>query len=796
MAGSNKKFTAQGSRELAAAISAVLAVGGAAHAQTTAPATPTQAAADEGGLDVVIVTATRRAEALQNVAESISAVTTDDIAIRGITNMDDVARIVPGLTIVDRQPAATSIVFRGVANSGLSYGSVSSSGLYLDEQPITQSGRSPDPRFIDIERVEALRGPQGTLYGASSQSGTLRVITNKPDTSKFEGWVDLTGAGTRGGDGSHDASAMLNIPLVDDKLALRVVAFSAEDGGYIDNVLTDSPEGTFDNADIAAQDVNKIKTSGARTSLRWEIGEGTSLTLGALFQDLKADGTGEIGGDVNSTRESVENLEQVRFEQERLDDSWYQYGVTLNTGLPFADVVVSGSYFERDFRYELDATAYEHSFNETGGVAYDFGGDPRGYATNHERTEITTVEARLSSKTDAASRWSWLVGAFYSKEEGHTEFGSFARGYGDSPSFEYYNQYEQDYLSGEPLTPTDQWFSGLYDTELKQKAVFGEVSFNITDNFSVTAGGRWFDYERFAAQHQEQPPGFTGPTLLDNQRESSEDGTVFKVGASWQLDPDHLLYGTYSEGFRVGGGNILKPNSGLPASYESDTLRSFEIGSKNEWLGRRLRLNVSAYHMIWDDFAVQIEDPQDGVFNLGFVNLPKAEITGVEVEFAYAPSDVWTIDASLGWNDAKTSEAVTFTVIDEDDNQYDFNVPKGSRLPLSSEWSGSLGLEARPQTTLFGGQPFVRLDYSFVGSSVNSLEGIESVVTSRPPELQHAYQLGNFRIGVDGEKWSAAVFVDNIFDQQAELFISNRWIEPRISTNRPRSYGLNVRFKF
>jgi iron complex outermembrane receptor protein len=787
MAGSNKKFTGNGSRELAAAISAILAVGGTATAQEAAPAT--EVATDDGKLQEVIVTATRRSERLQSVSESVTAVGADDIAIRGIANMDDVARIVPGLTVVDRQPGATSIVFRGVANSGLSYGSVSSSGLYLDEQPITQSGRSPDPRFIDIERVEALRGPQGTLYGASSQSGTLRVITNKPDTSKFEGWVDMQGASTRGGSGSYDVSAMLNVPLVDDKLAVRVVGFTAEDGGYIDNVLAGSPGGTFDNADVAGRDVNESTTSGLRAALRWDIVDGTTLTLGALFQDLKGSGTGEIIGEVSE-------LEQVRFEKEELDDNWYQFGVTLNTALPFGDAVVSASYFERDFRYELDATAYEFAFNESGGIAYDFGGDPRGYATNHERTEITTVEARLSSKADSASRWSWLVGAFYSKEKGHTEFGSFVRGYGDTPAFDFFNQYEQDSLSGEPLTPTDQWFSGLYESELDQKAVFGELSFDITDSFKITAGGRWFDYERLNAQHQESPPGFTGYTLLDSQQKTNEDGTVFKLSTSYEFDRDHMLYATYSEGFRVGGNNVLKAISRLPQSYSSDTLQSFELGSKNEWLGRRLRLNLSAYYMKWNDIAVQIEDPQAGVFQLGFVNLPTASITGIEAEMAFAASDVWTVDASLSFNDAKTDEAANFTVVDDDGEEYSFPVPDGARLPLSPQWSGSLGVEARPKTTVFDAQPFLRFDYSFVGSSVNSLEGIEAVVTSTPPQLQHAYQIGNFRVGLEGNKWSAALFVDNMFDRQAELFISNRWRDGRISTNRPRTYGINVRFDF
>ena len=148
---------------------------------------------------------------------------------------------------------------------------MSSSALYLDEQPITQSGRKPDPRFIDIERIEALRGPQGTLYGASSQSGTLRVITNKPDPSGFDAWAEAQVADTRSGGVSHDLSAMVNLPLVADQLSLRLVGFTSEDAGFIDNVLGDSPGGTFDNANVVDKDVNKIKTSGGRAALRWDV---------------------------------------------------------------------------------------------------------------------------------------------------------------------------------------------------------------------------------------------------------------------------------------------------------------------------------------------------------------------------------------------------------------------------------------------------------------------------------------------------------------------------------------------
>ena len=179
-----------------------------------------------------------------------------------------------------REPGGTTIVFRGVASSGLQFGAVSSSALYLDEQPITQGGRSPDPRLIDIERIEALRGPQGTLYGASSQSGTLRVITNKPDPSGFAAWTEGQVTSVDGGGTGYDVSAMVNVPLVQDKLSLRLVGFAAEDAGFIDNVLADSQGGTFDNANVVDKDVNSAETIGGRAALRFDFTENVNATLG------------------------------------------------------------------------------------------------------------------------------------------------------------------------------------------------------------------------------------------------------------------------------------------------------------------------------------------------------------------------------------------------------------------------------------------------------------------------------------------------------------------------------------
>jgi outer membrane receptor protein involved in Fe transport len=788
------------SPEVAAAVSAILAMAGVASAQAPQNDSAGQTAAPapepepEGGLNEVIVTATKRSERLQDVPESITAIDSSAIAERGLSQLSDLVKMVPGLSISEREPGGTSIIFRGVASSGVQFGSVSSSGLYLDETPITQSGRSPDPRFIDIERIEALRGPQGTLYGASSQSGTLRVITNKPDNSGFSSWVDADFSGVKSGDMSHDVSAMINLPLVADKLTMRLVGFTTEDAGFIDNVLASSQGGTFTNADLVDKNVNKIKTDGGRAALRFDASDNVSATLEAIFQKTRADGHGDV--DVDSG-----DLHQVRFAGESLNDKWYQIALSLNASLPFADAVVSTSYFHRDFRYEADATAYEFAFNQNAiaydSPVYDFGGDPRGFAKNHERPRIKTFEARLASKADSGSRWGWIGGVFYSDEKAKTDFDSFIQGYGQTPSFAFFNDYEVNYLSGNPLDPNnDTWFLGRYDTELEQKAVFGELSYDLTENFKITAGGRYFDYKRKFAQIQEAPPGFTGFSALNGNQKTSEDGEVWKLNFTYKFDRDHMVYATYSEGFRVGGSNPLKPASALPRDYKSDTLTNYEIGAKTEWFERRLRVNLAAYLMKWDGIAVQIEDPQPAVFQLGFVNLPSAKIKGVEGDFAVTLTQQLQLDGAFSFNDAKVDGAAQFLVTGGDGTVYTFDVSDGARLPLTPKKTVSLGLEFRPEQHFWDMQPYARFDYSYVGSSINSLAGIESIVSGNPPEVQHAYETGDLRIGLDGEHWSGSIYAENLWDERAELFINNRWKAPRLSINRPRTIGIQLRYNF
>jgi outer membrane receptor protein involved in Fe transport len=803
--------TRQGPQALSAAISAVLTVSATgADAQEQAPGVT--------GLGEVIVTATKRAESMQDVAQSIMAIDSDAIAMRGLQQIDDVAKYIPGLSLAQREPGGTTIVFRGVASSGLQFGAVSSSALYLDEQPITQSGRSPDPRFIDIERIEALRGPQGTLYGASSQSGTLRVITNKPDPAGFDAWAETEINSVDGGAEGFDLSAMVNIPL-GERVALRLVGFTAEDAGYIDNVLGQSQGATaFTNADVVDKDVNTVTTNGARAALRFDISENVGLTLGAIYQDMKADGHSDVNvaedtdgpGGWPARFEQMGDLQQVRFEKESLDDEWYQLALTFDASLPFADLVVAGSYFDRKFAYEGDATEYEQSLNcpkyDYDGElnppppecfpnfpAYDFGGDPRGFATNDEDTEIETLEVRLQSSNDAESRWSWL--AFYSKETGHTEFRSFVRGYADTNSFAYFNYYEQA-LTGNTLVGTDNWWQGIYDTETEQRALFGEVAFDVTENFSITAGGRWFEYDIKYRLQQQFPPGSTAYTFLDDTVDTDDSGNVMKLNANYRIDDDRMVYVTYSEGYRNGGNNPVRQTSVLPRDFDPDTLDNYEVGAKTEWLDNRVRFNIAAYYMEWDDFAIQVEDPQLDVYQLGYVNLPTAEIKGVEAELTYLVNDAWQVDATLGYNDAEIPDDTVLTLENDSGNSFTRTIEGGARLPLTPDWTASLGIEWRPRGNLLNAQPFVRGDFAYVGEVVNNLEGFESVIAQAAVTTLDDYETGDLRFGLEGESWSGSLFVQNLWDERAVTFRSNRWAVPRMSIIPPRTYGLQFRYEF
>jgi outer membrane receptor protein involved in Fe transport len=602
-----EELPATSKKTLAAMVSAVIGSTSMANAQNLT-------------LEEVIVTATKRKSTLQSLPQAITAFTTEDIKRQGFAVLDDYANSIPSLAFARREPAGTSVVFRGVAASGIQYGTNPSASVYLDESPITQAGLNPDPRLIDIERIEALSGPQGTLFGDASQSGTLRIITNKADPTQMSGWVEGNVAYVEDSDDlDNDISGMVNIPLIEDKLAVRLVGFRSDEAGYVDNVLGESQADQwvesriasglpvrerFDNANRVDDDVNSAETVGGRAALRWFINDDWTVDIAGIIQNLDVDGY----GDVNL---GLDDREQVRFENEELSDDWYQVSVSLEGNLGFADMVLTGSYFNRELTYDADATDYLHDFdqkyNPSYYAIYDFTGAPRGFVIQDQDDDRWTVEGRLTTPLDSDSRWNGLVGFFYGKLDREQLNISDVRGFSNTEYYANLGYYYLNYLANSPYynpnyatfhnTGSDNWFFGAYDLDLEQVAIFGEVTWDATEKLSFTAGARWFDHEQeFKLQQgdllEDRSVNVERNYFYTNETKNfSEDDWVPRLNATYQINDDVLTYVTYSEGFRSGGANPLRNTSVLPDEYDSDTLKNYEIGLKSEWFDNTLRFN-------------------------------------------------------------------------------------------------------------------------------------------------------------------------------------------------------------
>jgi outer membrane receptor protein involved in Fe transport len=829
---------------LTAAISAICAGAPVAFAQEAAQ-DESQDAGESLTIEEILVTATKRgALSLQDVPMSITAFTNEDIDLQGFKKLDDYAGQIPSLSFGRREPGGTNVIIRGCITSAISFGENPTTSVYLDEQPISNTGFNPDPRLVDIERVEALAGPQGTLFGEASQCGTLRIITNKPDTSGFSSYVDITGETIDGGNTGHEVSAMVNMPLIEDKLALRLVGFTADDAAWVDNVLGTSPGGTFDNAPYVKDDINESETSGARISLRWTPGDNWTFDAQAIFQDTEADGFGDV--DLAEGVYAGENLgkwEQLRFHPETWSDEWYQLSLSAEGSLGWADMTVTASLANRETRYVADSTAYVHTFQQINDYVrayynpyannYDFGGDPHAFSIDEQDWDMFSFEARLATPADSDSRWSGIAGVFYNKvESGPQSFTANVFGLSDNCDV-YYLAYAEDcvgqfkyasylhyYYFGTLDKLSDNWWHGVYETNLEQKAVFGEITYDVSENLAITLGGRWYDIEtdrisrngtlieppqtivmncgtqanRDAWQINGRPVSGYDTCYANEFGAGTESGFVPKFNATYTLDPDKMVYFTYSEGFRSGGVNSAKPASLFGAggdfhTYESDTLLNYEFGTKTTWADGRFQLNVTAFHMVWEDIQIEAVDPEATFYSNGILNFPEAEIDGVEVDFSWLPSRNLSISGTLGYNDASLSETATLFAEGPE--------PKvavaGTRLPIVPEWKGSLMAEYTLDRQVLGAEPYLLGVYHYLGDSVNSLEGIASIIADKAVRTHPSYSTFNLRFGLEGDDWSASVYVDNLFDEYGFQLYNDRWTKTRLTTNRPRTIGINFR---
>lgn len=810
--------------KLSYAISAVLATpAGAVMAQDQDQTDN----ASSGMLEEVLVTARKRTESLMDVPESIQAISGAELVAGGLNSMDDYVRFIPSMSYVSSNPGSATLVFRGISDSAENFIAEPTAALYLDEQSLTLNA-TPDPRMVDIERVEALSGPQGTLYGANAQAGLLRVITNKPTTEGFEAFVDLMARDGSDSDLSYDASAMVNIPL-SDTFAIRVVGFSAEDGGFISNVNGDSyPYGVWNNEGTEEENFNDVEHYGGRIAARWFPSDSWTVTANIVHQDTYSHGRPEM----DSTLSQDLAISRFRIDKEYDDTNWTQYGLTLEGDLGFADFVSATSYFTRDWTYTQDTQTYAAYF---GTFCYDgyyyaysnyspycfqavgvgnYYNDPIGFLQNVQKDTKFSQEFRLAH---TGERFDWVAGIFYEEADQDWVFDTFETGYGYRNSKSFAN-YRAGRVGGYPTytgPDTDAWWRSADSTDWEQWALFGEFTYHINDRWDATIGGRWFDRDVQKTYYVEQPQG----NLSDGgilSLPASDSDFLPKFSVSFQANENSLLYALYSEGFRPGGTNRSRGLTFFPTQYEADYLKNLEFGGKFTLLEGRARLSLTYFDMSWEDYQFEIIDPSNRPCGSPGAPAPPAcsqpwqkvvgnvdsdaSSKGFEVQFDAAATQNLTVGVNATWLDAKLDDGFEFLI----------PVPAGSRLPLSPEFKASAYGQYNQPANWFGGainEWYARLQWSYTGDMLNQVEPFTCCDFSdpnygpAPQAVQPSYNIGDFRFGLEGLSWSLVFFVNNITDERAVLFDNSFEFDQffgkgRQTVNRPREYGIRYIKRF
>jgi iron complex outermembrane receptor protein len=743
----------------------------AAHAQSTdAVPVAAGAAADEPPGDIV-VTATRRETSLQKTPMAITALSGQTLTNAGVTNIADYAKFVPSLRIQDNGPGQRRVSLRGVQTSG-----EATVGVYYDDTPVTGSvgvssdaaGRTADFTLFDVNRIEVLRGPQGTLYGASSMGGAIRVILNKP-TQEYEGKVESQIADTKGGGFGYFVQGMVNVPVVKDLVAVRAVLYRRDSEGYIDNTY------------LGRKNTNDYTATGGRVMVRVTPSSNLTIDGSAMFENTDA-----YSASWNPAVGDYKAAAQVMLPY---TDRSQIYNLTGKLDLGFASLTSISSYQHRRSAYAADDSYYIASYRTATRCAAYVNASTGGGACSADQltnyfgyidglspaaiyypgsTKDFTQEVRLSSS--GTNLFDWTVGGFYQNRRN------------DVTS----EDVRADKATGDIITPNQIFYRREIFDKLEQFAAFGEGTFHPTPTIGLTAGIRYFDYSKTVEGFTDIAWTLIGaPARPLSTVESSENGTLLKFNASWQATPDTMFYATASQGFRPGGANQVIGLSADLTPYRSDSLWNYEIGSKFTLLDRKLTLNLAAYQIDWTNIQVSGRTT-NGAFSF-LSNAGAARIRGVEAEAFLRPTRGLQLTLSGNYIDPKlTEDQVNESVVAAG--------RAGDRIPFIPNWSGAVGAE---YTTPVSNSLdfFARADVNYVGSSYSEF---------RPTNVYRvkigAYSLTNLRIGFDLKQSDAGVyiFVNNLFDEVAINRASQSSTANSYSATSaaPRTIGLNVRKSF
>jgi len=824
----------------------------------TTPPKKVQIAREAAGIpdqSEIIITATKREENLQNVPISVQVLGTRKLDELNISNFEQYTKQLPSVTFQTAQPGFTTVYMRGIATGGDDSnhsGSLPTVGTYLDEQPVTTIGGTLDVHIYDVARIESLSGPQGTLYGASSEAGTIRIITNKPELGVTTGRIDSELNTVDHGGVGGKLEGMINIPI-GDRIAFRAVGFYQRDAGYIDNVfgqVTLCGDPTFDaggdvngcvrngvhfdNSKFVKKNFNTLETYGGRAALKIDLDDNWTVLPQFMYQKAIAKGVWFEDADQG-------DLQTVRFQPEIAKDRFWQAALTVEGKIAnFFDVTYAGAYMDRPRYTTSDYTdytvAYDNYYQSYGGIANYFNFtdnngktiNPRQHIIGTDHFTKMSQEVRVATPENRPIRA--LVGAFYEDQKNHIF---------------------QDYLVDGLATdlsvtgyPGTLWLTNQR-REDKDWALFGEANWDITHTITLTGGLRFYRFDNslygfagfapypnpafshtgesrclpvvedpnspLAGLHDPNVPFATGTSGLDIPcynvadlnskgeavpRRSTGTGHIHRLNIQWKPQEGLMFYATWSRGFRPGGIN-RQPET---PPYAPDFLTNYEAGWKTTFWGSRLRWDGAIYHQVWSGFQFGYL----GANSLTVIqNGRDAHVDGIETDLNYTNGGL-SLSAAAAYTNAKTSGNICKASISIDPSpdcsglrapgKADFIVvPSGSRLAITPKLK--LSGNARYTWGMWDGKAHVQAAVSHQGSALSELRPDAEAITGKIK----ASTLLDLFIGYDWSHYSAELFATNVFNQRNQIsrFVSCSICDQvHIVPGRPRTLGLRLGYHF
>jgi iron complex outermembrane receptor protein len=809
----------------------------AARTAAADQSTPTAGNAS-GELAEVTVTAQRRTENLQNVPIAIQALTSETLQQLSIENFDDVVKYLPNVTLAGAGPGQSNIYMRGLSigpgtiQGGGAVGDFPNVAVYLDDQSAQLPGRNLDVYAADLERIEVLEGPQGTLFGAGAEAGVIRYITNKPKLNVTEGNVNAGYATTAHGDPSSNVDATINLPLIEDTLAVRAVVYSDTRGGYINNVpgtfVRQSTDGgihyanyinnlpgpatatnSANNNNLVANAINPVTYGGIRVGALWKFNEEWNALLVQSYQNMDAQGvfyeTPQSSGvpGVSLPDLSVQ-LYNPSFDKDRFENT----ALTVNGRVGPLNFVYSGAFLVRNVKQIQDYTNYARGTyadyyqcipgpSKTPGQCYS----PSTTWHDTERDVHQSHEMRLSTPDDWRLRA--IGGIFWENYLIHEQTDWL---YKTAPGFTNIGPPPGASANNPNIRNDNDAFFDDVTRGYKQRALFASADFDIVPKtLTFTAGTRYYRFDNtevgsavssFGCYGAGPPPCLAGATNLNAEGlKTTYTGFRSRANLTWKITPDVLVYYTWSQGFRPGGFNRSSHYSALlnfrsPIAFAPDTLVNNELGWKTEWLDHRLQFNGATYQEDWKNVQDTFFDPQGQLGNQTFeTNGPNYRVRGVEIQVVARVTHELTLTGASSWNSSNQTNSpyvttVTGQPITSIANPYG---QVGSTLAQSPPFQGNL--RARYEFAYGEYHPFVQVGGQHQAHSHSATGYVQNYD-------QAAYTAYDAFAGIAKDAWTAQVYCENFTDTRADLYTSTSQSVKAVTVNRPRTAGLKFSYKF